>query len=269
MSVLNAIGGQQLAIGSGIAGRVSPTGTSVLHGNFQSYAVSPYQAFTGMFGVFIPNNDQAQLNSTAFVTPATFPAGTTFEWSAVKDPRYQSIEGYMTLGYGNYDDSIGGITPRQLKNITTLSLNVDWTYTGDPATGLLSECWPSATSHATGPITSVDPLAEVGFFPKLSVHSQAFAASLPAAGTGSFVDINGVTWNVGVGTNPQNTPYYPAWRTGYVDHHGPLPYKELFTFLIGQGKLTGNEWFNGLAFGAEVDSGVARLAINSFTPTYS
>lgn len=271
MTALSSNGGSRLRIGSGAASRVSdsPAGSFRKSGNSQSYASGIYSAFLGMFGVFIPSNESMTFTCDMWISP-TFPAATTIDWSVTPDPDYAGINGYLHVDWGNFDDSPRSITPKQLKNITALSLNVDWAFAGSNPTGLLCECWPSTTSHASGPVTSVDPVAEVGFFPKCSPGSQSFAAGLTPVGTGSFTDVNSVTWNVGQGVSGVGgIPYYVATRVSYVDHHGALDFKSYFAFLQSSGKLSGNEWLNGVGFGPEPLSGAGSVTINTFTTTYS
>jgi hypothetical protein len=268
MAGLSTEGGQQLKIGSGVATRLGPVGTTRFSGNFQSYASSPYQAFTGMFAAdFASPNTPISATSDIFVNETAFPAATTFDWAVTPSPDWAGVNGYLHLDYGNYDDSVGGITPKQLTSIVAMSLNVGWTFTGSTLSGLLCECYPTTTSHATGSVSGADPVAEVGFFPKCSPASQSFAAG--STSVGSFTDVNGVVWNVGQAVSGVDSiPYFVATCVGYVDHHGPLDFKSYFTFLTGAGKLTGAEFFNGAAFGVEPLSGAGTLLISSYTPSY-
>lgn len=273
MSSLKASGGNKLAIGSSVVSQVSNAvaGSTVVVGNAGTYVSSPYQAYSGMWGTGIGTNSNLVYSLKLGVVPGSFPAKTTWEWSTEPDPRYQGVEGYLALAYGNYDGSSVSITPKQVKNITAMSLNVNWTYTGSNASGLLSECYLTTTSHATGAVSGADPVCEVGFFPHNSPNSQSFAAGLTTVGTGSFTDINSVVWNVGQTVSGIGSiPYFVATRPSYVDFQGVLDFKSYFTFLTTSGKITGNEYFNGVAFGGEpFGRGASQLTINSLTPTYS
>ena len=238
----------------------------VIPGNFQSYAAGPYGAYTGMWGLYLPQNDDLSAKSSMRVVPARFPRNTLFSWDVTPDPDWDGVNGYLHLSYGNYDDSRGTITPRRVNDITDLTVNIDWTYTGDPASGLLSECWLTPVSTPSG---KIDKLYEVAFFPKVSGHASTYLASLPLVGTGSFTDSSGVDWNVREGASDSGKPYYIAYRPGYAEFRGALPYNNLFSFLVGAGKITGNEWFNGVAFGVEPYRGSASLAVGDFNISYS
>lgn len=263
---LNTVGGQGLTFASGVVTQLQPPGSTRIIGNAQSYFVaSPYQAYTGMWGVFVTLDSGLISSSDMLIYTATFPANTTINWSVVPDSRWGGVSGYLTVSYGNYDGSAGVITPKQAKNIVTLQPNVNWTFPSGNASGLLCECWLTTTSHASGSLT--DQVFEIGFLPRCSTASQTFAAGLTAVGTGSFTDINGVVWNVGnAGGTP---PYIVATRPSYVDFVGALDFKSYFTFLTTSGVITGNEYFNGLAFGVEPYTGTGSLTINSFTTTYN
>lgn len=235
-------------------------------GNFQGYAANPYNAWTGMWGVNIPANDTLVATSSLDVDPATFPDGTIFTWNVTPDPDWSGVNGYLHVSYGNYDDSPGVITPRQVYTITDLDLIVDWTFSGSNGSGLLSECWLTPVATPSGSPTR---LYEVAFFPKLSPAGVSYVNSLPNVGSGSFTDSGGIAWNVREGVSGTNQPYYIAYRPGNVDFKGTLRYDDYFAFLINSGKITGNEWFNGVAFGVEPHSGAGSLTIVDFAPSYA
>lgn len=235
-------------------------------GNFKGYhpAGSPYAGWLGMFGVWTPNNESMVFTSDMQVHTNAFPNNTKFNWNITPDPDWSGINGYLHVSYGNYDDSAGSITPRQVKNITDLTATADWTYTGDSSSGLLCELWLSPSSAASG---SVAKTYEIGFMPRLSTEVSAWVATLPVVGSGSFTDKNGIVWNVRHTGDAQD--YFVAYRPGYVDFVGALPFRDYFNFLSAAGKITGNEWVNGLAFGVEPRHGTASLTINQFTVAYS
>lgn len=238
-------------------------GGRLIHGNFQSYAVGANSVWTGMWGKYLPQNDSLIAESTMRVGPL-FPAWTSLAWDVTPDPDYSGINGFLHLACGNYDDSPGSITPRRVSAITDLRLAIDWGFTGDPSTGLLSECWLATTSATSGTFNKV---FEVGFLPKLSAGAVSFVAGLPAVGVGSFTDGGGLVWNVRVADGA--VPYFVAYRPGYADFRGTLPYRDYFSFLVSNGKITGSEWFNGVAFGAEPLSGAGSVTVKSFLLTYT
>lgn len=238
----------------------------VITGNFQSYTKNPYSAYTGMWGHYLPQNNTLVADSAMRVYPGRFPAATVFTWDVTRDPDWSGVNGYLHLSWGNYDGSPGVITSNQVKNITALTVDIDWAFTGDAASGLLSECWLTPVATPTGEINRD---FEVAFFPKLSAGSVGYVQSLPAVGGGSFTDSAGIAWSVCEGVSGTDEPYFIAYRPGYVEFRGPLPYRDYFAFLTAAGKISGNEWFNGLAFGVEPYSGTGSLTVSKFAPTYA
>lgn len=236
-------------------------GGRIINGNFQGYAKGQYAAWTGMWGHYLAQNDTLQATSSMRVQPAYFPAATRFTWDVTPDPDWTGVNGFLHVSYGNYDDSPGTITPRQVQSITDLTVDIDWTFTGDNGSGLLAECWLSPVATPSG---SPGRLHEIGFFPKTSPTAAAWLSGLPAVGAGSFVDSNGVTWNV----RAENT-YYVAYPPGYGEFRGVLPFDDYLAFLLAAGKIGATEWFNGLAFGVEPHHGAGSLTIDRFTPTYA
>lgn len=238
-------------------------GGTLIQGNFQSYAKHPYSAYTGMWGHYVADDLRAESSMRVF--PDTFPAGTTFAWDVTPDPDWQSVNGYLAVAFGNYDYNPGAHTPRQVKNIKTLTAATDWTFTGNASSGLLSECWLTATAHPYGGLE--DKTHEVAFFPKLSTSSQWFRDNTARVGT---FTANRVSWTVHQANDATGQiPYLFAYRTDLKDFRGVLPYKALLKFLTAQGKITGNEWFNGLAFGVEPFTGAGTLTVKKFAVTYA
>jgi hypothetical protein len=263
--MLKTNGGDLLKVGSAEAIPASEVYITKT-GNFQQYTKSPYSVWTGMWGAFLPQNDTLAFTVDMNVYPVVFPNKTQFNWSVIPDPDWTGINGYLHVDYGNYDDSPGTITPRRANAITDLTVNANWTFSGDAASGLLSECWLTTTSHASGSLT--DKAFEISFHPKASASTQSYLSGLPNVGAGSFTDSNGVLWNVKSDTGGA-TPFISAYRPSFVEHNGALCFDDYFAFLISAGAITGNEWFNGVAFGPEPKSGGASVTVNTFSVTYS
>lgn len=237
-------------------------------GNLQSYSApsSPFSAFVGMWGKDVAGNERMTFQTSMNIQPVRFPSGTRFNWTVTPDPGYSGINGYLHLDYGNYDNSPGTITPRQVNDITQLTVDASWTYNGNPASGMLCEMWLASAATPSGPFTKTH---EVGFFPKLSPASASFVDSLPAVGPGFYVDSNRITWNVGRSTSATGQPYLVAWRPGHHAFKGQFLFRDYLTFLRTANVITGTEWFNGVAYGVEPLSGTARVTIDSYSVTYA
>lgn len=243
-----------------------PDDALVIDGNFQSYAVTPpYSAYTGMWGHYIAANNDLIADSSMTIYPDTFPNGSSYSWSVTRDPDWGGVVGILGVSYGNYDDSPFSITPRQVNAITTLSANLSWTFTGDQSSGLLCEFWLSSASTPSGEITT--KTHEIAFWPKVSAGSQAYANSSTTVGPGFTA--SGVTWVVKEDVSNTGEPYLFAYRTGFADFEGVLPFKAYLDYLTAQGKITGNEWFNGLVMGVEPFDGAGTLTLDTFSVSYS
>lgn len=253
-----------LAVGPPFASASPPTQIS---GNWKSYLQDPYQVYLDMWGLNKPGTS-LQSNVDMQVSPSEFPNDTTLRWDVSPDPRWRGVNGYLMLAYGNYSDNAFAIPggPKSINNVTAMTIDADWVYEGDPSTSMLSETLLTRTEHALGDNAS-GSLAEVGFASKVSASTKNWANGLPTVGT--FTDPDGVAWTVKERTDLQGASYYWAYREGPVDHHGKLYFKSYFTFLVGVGKLTGDEFFNGVAYGVEPVDGAASLTINRFTATYA
>lgn len=239
---------------------------SVTRGESAGYSSGAFGAFTAMWGHSISGNESMVSSSSLRAFPASFPAGTVFDWSITPDADYSGVNGFLHTSWGNYDNSPGVITPRQVNTLSAYSLDTGWVLSGSAATGVLAECYLSAAAAASGDYTKSH---EVGFFVHCAPGYVSYIQSLPAVGTGSFT-ANGVTWNVVQGSSSNGGfPYFIAFRPGYVDFTGVLPFREYLVFLLTSGKITGNEWVNGVAIGVEPYSGTGEFTLNRLVPVFA
>lgn len=236
---------------------------TLITGNFKAHVSTPWQAYTGMWGVWIPANDQMVATSSMRVYPS-FPAGTVFNWDvSQRDPDWTGVVGFLHMSHGNFDDSAGGFTPVRASATAGLTLTAQWSQTGDTSSGLLAECWLTTAAHPTGPME--DKTHEVAFMPRVPAHAASWLATLPVVGSG-FTDTNGAEWLVREAVSGAGAfPYLIAYRPGYADRQGALPFGDLLAYLISQGKITGQEWVNGLAFGVEPYAGAGSLTVSSIS----
>ena len=241
----------------------SPAG-ELFDGNFLGYGIDPFHAYTGMWGHHVADDLKAE--STMRVLPSTFPEGTVFTWDVTPDPGWGGVNGYLHTSYGNYDDSPNSIKPLQVDDIAELTVDIGWTMSGSEDSGLLVECWLSPTATPSGPVPRE---YEVGWFPRLSPSGKRWVQTLPAVGSGSFTDTNGVKWLVVESLSASNEPYFIAYRPGHADFQGELEYHTYFAFLRSAGKIPGDVWHNGSAFGVEPHKGAGSLTITKFEPTYT
>lgn len=246
-------------------------GGAINFGPFQTYYPGgAYSLWTGMFGVFlVPPLVNYDLNATVY--PGAFPDNTTIAWNINDPPPVPSrINGFPHIAHGNYYDDPADLPggSRQVYTITALEYTISWTFTGDVATGLLLDCWLTTSAHENGAFT--DEVCAVGWLPKLSTSAISYVAGLPPVAGGTFVDAGGVSWTVKEGiaaASTGNVPNYLFYRPGNLDYEGKIDLVGAFAFLIGAGKISGNEYFNGEAIGPEPNTGSGSVIFEDFECT--
>lgn len=231
----------------------------LISGNFRGHFADPFHAWTGMWGLYRSKTLRATSSMRVF---SNFPQGTIFSWDVTSGSDWKGVNGYLHVSYGNYDGGPARITPRRVGEIKELSLAIDWDQRGDLRSGLLAECWLTATPHRAGDLT--DKVAEVGFMPRLSRAASTWVESLPFVG--KFEDSNGISWEVRKSESGTGEPYFIAYRPGFQAFRGTLRFDQLFRFLRSQGQISSSSWVNGIAFGVEPHVGAGSLTIKKFVP---
>lgn len=192
----------------------------------------------------------------------TFPANVDFSWHwPLTPPKETGVFGYHALSYGSYD---GGepetpIKPRQVKAITTLTETFRFSMArpiGD--FNILTEFFLTKTPGTE------DKVAEIGFFLRTAKSATEFADAGEQLGT--FTDANGRKWKVAQQLAPHG-PYYMFFPEGEV-LEGTVDFKAALDFLKGKKQITGEEWFNGLAFGIEPVAGSGSLHVQDLSVRY-
>jgi len=233
--------------------------------NFTSLGKSgSYEGFLAMWGV---GNSPALTLGTDYATGARYDttsinANVIYGWQL--PAANNGVRGYLQLSFGNYD---GGspttpLTPKKINAVTALAVVVAFQVVGDPVS-LLNEFWASTTAHATGSVT--DKVEEVGCFPHVVQYTIDYMNGCSQIGT--FTDPGGRSWTVARDMNP--TPHFTMFRpTNGADVQGTIYWKEMLAYLVAQGVLTGQEYFNGMAFGPEPVAGKGAVNL-SLTGNYA
>lgn len=226
-------------------------------GSFIAYA-APWSTY---FGAGKELKHGVDYSDEIAVRPATFPANVDFSWHwPLTAPKHTGVYGYHALSYGNYD---GGtpetpITPKQVKAISVLTTTFRFSIArpiGD--FNVLTEFF---LAKAPGG----EKVGEIGFFP----HAAKTAIPYADAGEqlGDYTDATGRNWKVSKQPAPHG-PYYMFIPAGDV-LEGTIDFKAALDFLQAKGKVTGEEWFTGLAFGIEPVMGSGSMHVESLTVRY-
>jgi len=196
------------------------------------------------------------------VQPETFPANAEFSWHwPLTPPKHTGVYGYDALSFGTYDGGVPetAVPHRQVKAIEALSEAFRFTMPrsiGD--FNVLTEFFLAKEPSGEGKV------AEIGFFLRAAKSAIPFADAGEQLGT--FTDATGRPWKVGKQPAPAG-PYYMFIPPGSV-LEGTVDFKGALDFLRAKGRLTGDEWFTGLAFGIEPIAGSGSVRVESLSVTY-
>lgn len=203
------------------------------------------------------------VNSISLV-PSAFPNDTIISTKAPMDnPNLYGcgVYGYVHLAYGNYDSGVPKVAVAPVQVSAMRSSLIDFNVTRGNSTGeynILNEFYLTSAPGA-----SDDKVVEIGFFLHPSATAIAFAKTGQIIGT--FRDSSGRSWNVArVGKFIMLFP-----EDGGDVLSGTLDIKQVLTFLIGKGEITGKEWLNGMAIGVEPVRGQANVTINRWAVSLS
>ncbi len=198
------------------------------------------------------------------VRPEAFPADVHISWHwPLTAPKEVGVYGYHAISYGSYD---GGtpekpIPARQVKAITTLTESFRFS-TARPIGdfNLLTEFFLTRSPGTENKV------AEVGFFLRTAKSAVEFAAA--GEQLGIFTDPAGRKWKVATQPAPHG-PYHMFIPEDAVEvPEGTIDFKAALDFLRAKNQITGEEWFNGLAFGIEPITGSGSLHVASLSIRY-
>lgn len=226
-------------------------------GSFIAYA-APWSTYGGAgaalkHGVDFVDEIAVQLD--------TFPANVEFSWHWPLTPsKSTGVYGYNALSFGSYDGGVPQVpvASRKVREIGTLVEKFSFGMArpvGD--FNVLTEFF--LTKKAGG-----EKVAEIGFFLRTARSAITFADAGEQLGT--FTDSSSRAWKVAKQPAPHG-PYYMFIPAGEV-LAGTVDFKAALDFLRARGRLTGEEWFSGLAFGIEPVTGSGSLRVQSLSVTY-
>lgn len=196
------------------------------------------------------------------VRPATFPGDVEISWHwPLTPPKHTGVYGYNAVSFGSYYGGVPevAIPPRQVKEIATLSETFRFEMArpiGD--FNVLTEFFLAGKSDGEPKV------AEIGVFLRAAKSAIPFADAGEQLGT--FIDATGRAWNVAVQPAPHG-PYYMFIPAGDV-LEGTIDFKAALDFLRAKGRVSGEEWFTGLAFGIEPVAGSGSVRVKSLSVTF-
>jgi hypothetical protein len=200
---------------------------------------------------------------TISVDAARFPANTTmsWRWPPFRPPNSDvGVWAYDLVAFGNYDDGEveKPIPPRRIDAIRELRQRFAWRMTdGIGDANVLTEFY--LRSNPRQPDSKV---LEIGWFLHVPEASAEFARKSRQIGV--FTDPQRRRWRVALeGTYCMIQP-----ADGRDVATGELDMLAAVRWLKGKGLVKGDEWFTGIAIGAEPMSGVGSLHLDRWSVTY-
>lgn len=197
----------------------------------------------------------ASVSETMWANLRTFPANTRFNWAW---PPYAprngpGVWGYHHLGYGNYDGGIPEkpVAPRQIRDIRVLTTAFGWT--GDFRFGeatVLTEFY-----LRRDPRDSESKRLEIGWFLHASPTTRRFVDAGRQLGT--YVDPTGRQWRAAL--QDRFLTFSPA--DGRDVPAGVLDMRHALGWLTAKGFARPDDWFSGVAIGAEPIKGFGNVEI--------
>ncbi len=226
-------------------------------GSFIAYA-APWSTYGGTGAALKHGKDFVD---EIAVQPDTFPANSEFTWHwPLRPSKSTGVYGYNALSFGNYDDGTPQtpVAPLQVKAIGALVETFRFEMARPAGDfNVLTEFY--LTKKPAG-----EKICEIGFFPRPAKSAMEFAAAGEQLGT--FTEATGRAWKVAVQKAPAGAYYMFIPPSEVLS--GSIDFKAALEFLRARGRVTGEEWFNGLAFGVEPVAGSGSLKVLSLSVTY-
>lgn len=223
-------------------------------------------------------NTELSRTQTMQVSPSTFPDNTKFNWSWPADAD-DSVKSWNAIAYGDYlqTDIPAQIISSKISNIVTLTEDHTFTYSAPTESGNVALDFFLFTTPDS---TSGNMACEVEVYFHTPDSTKAFVDSLTSLGTytsAAIGDTPAITWNVGrQASNFYGTPYYlfyPADQSDQAaitfDVAAALAWLSTANPTTGITYLTGDEYYNGHAFGVETLKGSGYLLVSSLSVTYA
>ncbi len=234
---------------------------AVVLGDAQPFTKGSYFAFLAPFnaGSLVSGKDYID---RLVLQRSTFPDGTNINWQWPNIPCPGGIYNFNSVQFGNYYNTHPNvpIPSKAIIDIVTLIERYDLALGGslddfDVITDFFLTSTPGGdSSHAF----------EVEIFIHTPPYSIRYADHSTPIGT--YVDASDRAWRVVIDNKAHDVLFMPVDQR--FMQSTTVDIKAMLRWLVVQGTLAGNEYFNGLGIGVEVRQNEGSLAINSFSVTY-
>ena len=213
---------------------------------------------------------------------STFPNNTVMTWDW--GPTFGGVMGYPFVGYGryaaNWDPPNVLLTPKQIKNLSTLKSTHNCTLAAPSgsSTGdfdVIYDYYLTTNPNGQGgePAGGGQGIFEITIFVHNLTGNNPDEVWQTAAKKGTLTDADGIVWRFfhapqsGI---PDRIIYYPTTPTMYADClvNKTIDHAQFLKAAVTAGIATGNEYFNGLAIGAEPGWHMGTFTLVSFSVNY-
>lgn len=230
--------------------------TAWSHGSYLAYN-APWGA-----GSLVQGKDYF---NTTTLNSDTMPDGAMITWKWPDIAASTGVYNFNAINFGNYYNTVPqtSILPSQVDCIGNLSQTINLTLGGETANfDVLTNMF--LTTRPGDNSTNVYEISVFLHAPQYTIDYANWSTQIGTY-TGS-----GHTWNVAIGQGGTPAPTLMFVPTDTRDVlTGTIDLKGMLDYLVQQGAITGNEYFNGLGMGAEAHQGSGSLMINNFSVDYN
>lgn len=229
----------------------------IIIGDSTNYTSGAYNGFLAPFG-----GTEVTPNQMVISNPGQFPNDVTISWNYSGTPCV-GVCAFLAIDYGNYSGTVTQVpvTPVQVNNLNAASETHNLTFGGTlSGYDVIDDTFLYADS---GGMTRSK---EVEVFLHTNTQVANFVAGAPSQFSTTEV-ISGITWTVACYCSG-GTPDILFMPTNQADvTNATLDLKAMYLYAKSQGAITGNEWFTGMALGAEPQANGGSMVITSFSAT--
>jgi glycosyl hydrolase family 12 len=237
------------AVGAAAARHAGP---EITLSDYQIYIAGQYSAFMAPFNAGSLLVGQGYTEAI-HLNRVIFPANVVSKWNFPATPSPNGVYGFNQLSYGSSNNGPQTAASIQVRNLGTLTAAHNLSMTGGVNNfDIIYDAFLTSTPYGA----NIDEFTVMVHTP---ASSGAYAKSLKQIGT--FVG-SGVTWAVSQASTGGQIIFMPA--NGADELSATFDLKAMLNYLIAEGALTGNEYFNGIALGVEPYMNGGELVYNSW-----
>ncbi|MET0240389.1 MAG: hypothetical protein ABW184_10890 [Sphingobium sp.] len=229
---------------------------SIVKQDRENHFQGQYMAYASPWSIFFDKElvHGKDYKDTITVQPDTFPDNTVIRtrWP-VDRPMKSGVWGYHAIGFGMYDANTSPpirIEPRRVKDIKRFVQTFDYEWFKSPNFNLLNEFYLTKKPGNTD-----EKIIEIGFLLHLPPGEGVWPHGLKHIGT--YRDRARREWAI----NQINTFVIISPKDQKDVLKGKLDVREFLRELVRLKIITGDEWFNGIAFGMEPVKGAGETEL--------